>query len=146
MERRSVELSAYPNLIVVILGFKVRRLAGFRTLFGLGKGLRSIKTDIPDGLLADETFLFGLTHIGIRQYWRDLDSLERFTKSEPHADWWRNIRKHGRGAGFWHESYRMQGGMEAIYIDMPKPMGFGRFAEQKRPVGPYMSARERLAA
>lgn len=145
-ERRSIDLSAYPDLVVVMLGFKVRRLVGFRTLFGLGKGLRAIKTAPPDGLLADENFLFGLTHIGIRQYWRDLDSLERFTRSAPHSDWWRDIKRYGRGAGFWHESYRMAGGMEAIYIDMPGPIGFGRFAPDKRPVGPFMTARERLRA
>lgn len=144
-ERRSVDLSAYPDLVVVILGFKVRRLVGLLTMFGIGTGLRAIKADPPDGLLADENFLFGLTHVGIRQYWRDLDSLERFTRSEPHAEWWRNVKKHGRGAGFWHESYRMKGGMEAIYIDMPGPIGFGRFAESRRPVGPFLSARERLA-
>lgn len=144
--RRSADLSDYPDLVVVILGFKVRRLTGLRSFMGLGKGLRMMKTAPPDGLLADENFLFGLSHIGIRQYWRDLDSLERFTRSAPHDDWWRNMERNSRGAGFWHETYMRRGGMEAVYINMPGPMGFGRFAPDRSPVGPFMSARERLAA
>jgi hypothetical protein len=26
--------------------------------------------------------------------------------------------------GFWHETYLMTGGMEAIYDDVPEPIGF----------------------
>jgi len=144
-QRRSVDLSAYPDLIVVILGFRVRRLRGIATLLGIGRGLDAIRRDPPEGLLADEQFLFGLNHIGIRQYWRDLESLEAFTRSEPHARWWRDFLKDSGGAGFWHESYSARG-MEAIYIDMPAPMGFGRFAPEMKPVGPFLSARQRLKA
>ena len=32
------------------------------------------------------------------------------------------------GTGFWHETYLMQGGMEAIYDDVMQPIGFLRFA------------------
>jgi hypothetical protein len=100
---------------------------------------------MPEGLLLDETLIYGWNHIGMRQYWRDLDSLERFTRSEPHRAWWRDFSKGGVGAGFWHETYRRQGGIEAIYIDMP-PVGLGRFAPERAPVGAFLSARERLTA
>ncbi|HKT96142.1 MAG TPA: DUF4188 domain-containing protein [Paraburkholderia sp.] len=143
--RRSVDLSAYPDLVVIILGFRVRRLRGIASVFGIGKGLRQIALDPPPGLLSSEQFLFALNHIGIRQYWRDLESLEAFTRSEPHSRWWREFLRDSGGAGFWHESYSRQG-MEAVYIDMPGPVGFDRFAPERRPVGPFMSARARMAA
>jgi hypothetical protein len=143
--RRSVDLSAYPDLVVIILGFRVRRLRGLATVLGIGKGLRQITVDPPPGLLSSEQFLFALNHVGIRQYWRNLESLEAFTRSEPHSRWWRDFLRDSGGAGFWHESYSRQG-MEAVYIDMPGPVGFGRFAPERRPTGPFMSARQRMAA
>ena len=143
--RRSVDLSDYPNLVVIILGFRVRRLRGIATLLGVGKGLRQIELNPPDGLLANEQFLFALNHVGIRQYWRDLESLEAFTRSEPHAQWWRGFLRDSGGAGFWHESYSRHG-MEAVYIDMPGPVGFDRFAPERQPTGPFMTARQRMLA
>ena len=47
------------------------------------------------------------------------------------------------GGGFWHETYRLRGGMEAIYLDMPG-LGFGRFAPPLAPDGPFLSARQRI--
>ena len=143
--RSSVDLSAWPDLVVVYLGFRVTRLRGVATLLGLGRGINAVARDKPDGLLAHEGVFFGLTHIGMRQYWRDLESLERFTKSEPHRTWWRDFLKDTGGSGFWHETYCMKGGMEAIYISMPAPVGFGLFAAERRPQGPFMTARQRLA-
>ncbi len=143
--RRSVDLSAWPDLVVVYLGFRVTRLRGVAAVLGLGRGINDVARNKPDGLLAHESVFFGLTHIGMRQYWRDLESLERFTRSEPHRTWWRDFLKGGSGAGFW-QTYRVKGGMEAVYIDMPGPVGFGLFAEARRPEGPFMSARQRLAA
>ena len=33
--------------------------------------------------------------------------------------------------GFWHEAYFMRGGMEAVYDDVPGPLGFGQFAQMR---------------
>ena len=57
----------------------------------------------------------------MRQYWRDLDSLERWTRSEPHRRWWQDFLKDSGGTGFWHEAYFMRGGLNAIYDDMARP-------------------------
>lgn len=142
-QRRSVDLSAYPDLIVIILGLRVRRLRGIATLLGIGRGLQGIDRDRPDGLLSSEQFLFALNHVGIRQYWRDMDSLEAFTRSEPHAAWWRGFLRDSGGTGFWHESYSRRG-MEAVYIDMPHGVGFDRFAPNRQPTGSFMTARQRM--
>lgn len=143
--RQSVQLSDYPDMIVIMLGFRATSLRGLLSLFKIGSGLRSMAMKRPDGLLAHEQLLFGFNHVGIRQYWRDLDSMEAFTRSAPHAGWWRDFPKMGKGAGFWHETYSRSGAMEALYVNMEQPVGFGKFAPALNPVGPFRSARRRMA-
>jgi Monooxygenase af470-like len=58
-------------------------------------------------------------HAGMRQYWRDFQSLETWVRSEPHTVWWQNFVRHSGGTGFWHDTYFMRGGTEAIYDDVP---------------------------
>lgn len=144
-KRTSIDLAAYPDLIVVYLGYRATTWRSTRMLFSIGRDLRRIRSSKPDGLLAHESVLFGWRHIGMRQYWRDLPSLEAFTRSNPHKAWWRALGRDPGGAGFWHETYRRSGGMEALYLNMP-PFGFATFAQARAPVGPFMTARSRLAA
>ena len=146
VRRDTVDLSAYPDLCVVMLGIRIR---GWRGLFAarrIGPGLAGVTRDFPDGLLAHETVFYGLRHFGMRQYWRDRDSLERFTRSAPHAQWWSDFLKRYDGAGFWHETYCRSGEMEAVYLDTGTPVGFARFAPKADPDGPLKSMRGRLAA
>ena len=82
--RQSVDLSGYPDLVVVYLGYRAKSLKVVRSLLRIGRGLRSIKKDPPDGLLAHEGLWFGLMHPGFRQYWRGFDSLEAFTRAPQH--------------------------------------------------------------
>ena len=145
-DRESVDLSGYPDLVVVYLGFRVGTWRGLKALFGIGRGLMDIQRDKPDGLLAHENLVFGLNHIGLRQYWRDFESLEAFTRSEPHRTWWRAFGRDRSGTAFWHEAYRLSGGMEAIYVGLPRPIGLARFASARKPEGPFLSSRQRLAA
>ena len=79
----------------------------------------------------------------MREYWRDFESLERWTRSEPHRIWWQKFLKDTGGTGFWHETYFMRGGMEAIFDDLDKPVGMMRFAEVKPARGPMFGARAR---
>ncbi|HUZ63482.1 MAG TPA: DUF4188 domain-containing protein [Acetobacteraceae bacterium] len=144
--RRSVDLSAYPDLVVIYLGFRLRGPRGVWSALRIGRGGRPMLASRPEGLLAHETIFFGLAHFGFRQYWRDLECLERFTRSEPHRGWWTGFLKDQGGAGFWHETYTARGGMEAIYVNMPASVGFAAFAPPRQPQGPYMSARGRIAA
>jgi len=67
-------------------------------------------------------------HVGMRQYWRDVDSLLTWTRSEPHRQWWQSFLKDSGGTGFWHETYFRRGGMEAIYDDVLPAIGFMGFA------------------
>jgi hypothetical protein len=79
----------------------------------------------------------------MRQYWRDLESLERWTRSEPHRRWWHQFLHDSGGTGFWHEAYFMRGGIEAIYDDTEVPLGMGKFAPELPARGAMFSARRR---
>lgn len=142
--RETVDLSAYPELVVVYLGMRVTSWRGLKTIISTGRGIIQAVAARPDGLLAHEFMLFGPLHAGMRQYWRNQESLEAFTRAAPHKDWWAGFTRDDGGTGFWHEAYRMQGGMEAIYLGMPGALGFGRFAPATAPEGPFMTSRGRF--
>jgi len=147
VNRQTVDLSQYPNLVVVYLGMRVNRLTGLKTLFGFGPQISNSVAAKPNGLLLHENFLFSFfpVHAGMRQYWRDMESLLAWTRSEPHRLWWKSFLRDSGGTGFWHETYLMRGGMEAIYDDVAKPIGFMRFAPLKVARGPMFSAAHRAA-
>jgi len=147
VDRRTVDLSAYPDLVVIYLGMRVNAWRGLKTLLGLGPQIDASHKAKPDGLLLHENLIFSLipVHGGMRQYWRDWDSLEKWARSEPHRICWQNFVKDSGGTGFWHETYFMRGGIEAIYDDMPKPIGMLNFAPTKPARGPMFSARTRAA-
>jgi hypothetical protein len=145
VQRRTVDLSGYPNLVVIYLGMRVNAFVGFKTLAGYGPQIARSVDAQPDGLLLHETFMFSLfpPHAGIRQYWRDYEALERWARSEPHRLWWKQFLRNSGGTGFWHEAYFMAGGMEAVYVDMVRDTGFLRFAPQRPARGAMFSSRAR---
>jgi hypothetical protein len=144
--RETVDLSSYPDLVVIDLGFQVRRLAGIPALWRIGKGLGEIARTRPPGLLGSRQMLIAWNHVGIRQYWSDQASLLAFTKQQPHAGWWRVFLSDTHGSGFWHEACFASGGMEAVYVNVPERTGFAAFAPVVAPVGPLMTAHGRLSA
>ena len=93
VERRTVNLSAYPDLVVIYLGMRVNRIAGIKTLLGFGPKISSSAAAQPDGLLRHETIIYSLfpMHVGMRQYWRDANSLLEWTRSDPHRQWWQSF-------------------------------------------------------
>ena len=145
VDRRTVDLSGYPDLVVVYLGMRVRRLRGMRRLLGLGPQIQASWEERPDGLLLHENLIWSLLppHAGMRQYWRDYESLERWTRSEPHQRWWREFLSDSGGTGFWHEAYFMGGGAEAVYDDVGAPIGFAAFAPVQPARGAMFSGRRR---
>lgn len=146
IQRQTVDLSAYPDLVVIYLGMKVRTIAGMKTLISFGPKISTAVKAKPDGLLLHESLLFSLfpLHTGMRQYWRDFQSLENWARSLPHQDWWTSFVKDSGGTGFWHETYFMRGGMEAIYDDLDELVGLSRFAPITPAKGAMFSARQRL--
>lgn len=147
VDRRTVDLSGYPDLVVIYLGMRVNRLTGFKTLLGFGPKISGSVADKPDGLLLHETIIYSMfpPHVGMRQYWRDMVTLLAWTRSDPHRAWWKSFLKNSGGTAFWHETYLKAGGMEAIYDDVEQPFGFLRFAPAVPARGPMFSASYRAA-
>jgi hypothetical protein len=145
VDRRTIDLSAYPDLVVIYLGMRVNVWAGLKTVLNFGTQISDSVKAKPDGLLLHEDVIFSLfpPHAGMRQYWRDFESLERWVRSAPHRDWWQRFLKDSGGTAFWHESYFMRGGIEAIYDDMPVPFGMMKFAPVVPARGPMFGARAR---
>ena len=116
VKRRTVDLSGYPDLVVIYLGMRVNAWYGLKTLMGFGPRIQAAVDAAPPGLLLHEPVVYSLfpPNVGMRQYWKDFDSLERWARSEPHAAWWRQFLRDSGGTGFWHETYFMRGGMEAV--------------------------------
>ncbi len=142
-ERLSIDLSATPDLVVIYLGYRVNNWRGIPGLLRIGRGLAEVQRNPPDGLLSHETMFYSLLHPGFRQYWRDFDSLERFTRAPQHKAWWRDFARAADGNGIWHETYRLRGGMEAIYSGVPG-IGLASFAASRAPLGAFASARQRV--
>jgi len=147
VNRKGVDLTAYPALVVIYLGMRVKTPAGLKTLFGLGPQIDKSAKARPDGLLHFENnIIFSVFpfHVGMRWYWRDFESMEKWTRSPPHREWWQRYLKDSGGTGFWHETYFMGGGMEAIYDDMVTLVGLSAFAPVVDARGSDFSARRRL--
>ena len=71
--RETVDLSAYPELVVIYLGMRVNTITGVKTVLGFGQKISSAVAANPDGLLLLENLFYSLRHVGMRQYWRDLN-------------------------------------------------------------------------
>jgi hypothetical protein len=145
VNRRTVDLSGYPDLVVIYLGMRVNTLTGLKTLLGFGPKIAKSVEARPDGLLLHENLIYSLLppHMGMRQYWRDFESLESWARSEPHRVWWQQFLRDSGGTGFWHEAYFMRGGMEAVYDDIVNDTGFLRFAPVQAARGRMFTARGR---
>ncbi len=145
VRRETVDLSAYPDLVVIYLGMQARSLRGVGTILKLGPQIQKAVEAKPDGLLLHENLLFSLVplHVGMRQYWRSFDELEKWAKLLPHQTWWQNFLKDPGGTGFWHETYFRRGGIEAIYDATGSRIGLSAFAPVVDAHGPLFSARER---
>jgi hypothetical protein len=143
--RRTVDLSGFPNLVVIYLGMRVNHLTGIKTLLGFGPKISDSVKANPPGLLLHEPIIYSLfpANVGMRQYWRDLESLLAWSRSEPHRIWWKAFLKNSGGTGFWHETYLMKGGMEAIYDDVARPLGMMQFAPVVEPRGSMFTAAHR---
>src|SRR6476646_9496591 len=127
--RETVNLSQYPDLVVIYLGMRVNTVTGIKTLLGFGPKISASFEARPDGLLLHESVFYSLRHVGMRQYWRDFESLRQWSRSAPHRTW--------------HQTYLRRGGVEAVYVDMEKRTGMAAFAPLEPARGAMFSARKR---
>ena len=146
VKRQTVDLSAFPDLVVIYLGMRVNQWRGLGKLLSIGPQIQKSVAEKPDGLLLHENMLFSFfpLHVGMRQYWRDFASLEAWTRAGFHRGWWKDFLRDSGGTGFWHETYFLRGGVEAIFDDIPSPIGLMQFAPLREAQGSMFAARQRL--
>jgi hypothetical protein len=144
-DRRTPDLSEFPDLVVIYLGMKVREPRGIKTLLSFGPKINRAVAQKPDGLLLHENILFSLfpPHFGMREYWRDFESLERWSRSGVHKEWWQQFLRDPAGTGFWHELYVRNAEIEGTFISIDQT-GLSRFAPTVPSRGTMFSARRRL--
>ena len=147
-QRMAVDLSAYPDLVVIYLGMRVEEPRGYETLQRLGPQIQASVEEQPDGLLLHENLSYSEEplHVGMRQYWRDLDALESWSRTLPHKAWWSEYLRDRGGTSFWHETYFRRGGFESVFVDCDEPLGLLRIAPSAPAKGPMLSARQRRDA
>lgn len=141
----AVDLSAYPDLVVIFLGMRVEEPRGFETLGRLGPEIQAAVDEQPDGLLLHENLTFSEDplHVGMRQYWRDHDALETCTRTLAHKTWWSEYLRDRGGTSFWHETHFRRGGIESIFVDTGETVGLSRIGPAVPAVGPMSAARAR---
>ena len=146
IQRMTADLSAYPDLVVIYLGMRAQSMRGLITLGTFGPGIAKAVAEKPDGLLLHEQLFYSVfpLHVGMRQYWRDFDSLEKWSRSLPHKQWWAEFVRKPAGVGFWHETYFRRGGFESVYDELAEPVGFLKFGTPVKAEGPMFSARQRM--
>jgi fumigallin biosynthesis monooxygenase-like protein len=145
--RTTADLSEYPELVVIYLGMRADEPRGAKTVEELAPQIQASVDDEPDGLLLHEEVVFpndDAPHYGMRQYWRDFDSLEAWARSLPHKAWWTDYLRDRGGTSFWHETYFRKGGIETAFVDVDGSIGLNRFAPMVRSEGPMFSARLRV--
>jgi hypothetical protein len=150
ISRETTDLSGYPDLVVVYLGMKAHSFGGFLSLMKLGPQIMKAVERKPEGLLHHEgniiMSLFPL-HVAMREYWRDFESLEKWTRELPHMQWWKDFLARPTGVSFWHETYSIRGGIESVFLatkengSRPGLLGFAPIVE---PNAAMFSARRRL--
>lgn len=147
VNRTVVDLSEYPDLVVIYFGLRIQSPRGILTTLRLGKAIDTALHQRPNGLLKHELLLFGLFpfQIGMRQYWRNFEAMEAWSHQQPHRDWWEAFMRQPRGIGLWHEIYTQQHGIEGIYDNLSRAVGMSRFAPVQSAHGKRSSARGRLA-
>lgn len=144
--RQTIDLSGYPELVIIYLGMRANSPRGVGTLLRTGPRIKAAVAERPDGLLLHENLIYGMfpPHFGMRQYWRDFESMETWARTGTHAQWWRNLLANPRGVGFWHETHFADGGTEALYINAAKPTGLMAFAPVNEARKSMYTARRRL--
>ena len=140
------------SFVVFLIGMRVNRIFAVRkwlpTAQAMTTMLRALYTYPDKGFMGGQTILYW-RGLGLIQYWRSFDDLERFARSpaEPHLAAWRRFNQ-TIGAdgtvGFWHETYMIEPGKhESVYGNMPR-FGLAAAAKHVPAVGRRETARRRI--
>ncbi|MEO1378499.1 MAG: DUF4188 domain-containing protein [Cyanobacteria bacterium J06635_10] len=114
--------------VVFLIGMRINKIFAvnkwFPTAMAMTPMLRTLYKHPEKGFLGGETFVYW-RGVGLIQYWRSFEDLERFARSpeEPHLSAWQRFNRDvgaDGSVGIWHETYLIErGNYEAIYGNMP---------------------------
>src|SRR5262245_37738584 len=138
--------------VVFLIGMRINRLLAvgrwLPTAQAMTRMLRSLRVHPEKGFMGAEPFLYP-GGLGLIQYWRSFEELERFARSpsEPHLAAWRRFNRTvgaDGSVGIWHETYLVEAGKhEALYGNMPL-FGLAAATRHVPAVGRRDTARRRL--
>jgi Monooxygenase af470-like len=146
--------AAYTDepFVVFIIGMRINRFFSLRKwTFGAASFVRmliDLRRNPEKGYLGGQQIIYP-RGIGMIQYWRSFEDLERFARSQTdlHVPVWRRYNQmvgSDGSFGIWHESYLVQpGAYEAIYDNMPA-FGLGTVMNHSPAIGRRETARRRL--
>jgi Domain of unknown function (DUF4188) len=138
--------------VVFIIGMRINRFFSFRKwIFGAAsfvRMLRNLQSNPEKGFLGGQQIVYP-RGIGMIQYWRSWEDLERFARApaDLHVPTWRRYNQmvgNDGTFGIWHESYLVEPTkFEAIYDNMPV-FGLATVLDHVPAVGRRETARRRL--
>ncbi|MDQ2906608.1 MAG: DUF4188 domain-containing protein [Chloroflexota bacterium] len=114
--------------VVFLIGMRINRFSAFRkwltTAMAMRSMLRLLHRHPGTGALGSQ-LIFYWRGIGVIQYWRSFDDLEKFARSkdDPHLAAWQRFNKaigSDGSVGIWHETFLVEAGRyEGVYNNMP---------------------------
>lgn len=114
--------------VVFLIGMRINKIFAVNkwvpTAMAMTPMLRTLYEHPDKGFLGGESFLYW-RGVGLIQYWRSFEDLERFARSpeEPHLKAWQRFNRvvgTDGSVGIWHETYLINpGNYKAIYGNMP---------------------------
>ena len=138
--------------VVFLIGMRINRFFAFRkwipTALAMGPMLRTLFQHPEKGFLGGE-LIFYWRGVGLIQYWRSFEDLEKFARNreDPHLHAWQRFNKaigSDGSVGIWHETYLVEPGRyEAVYGNMPV-FGLASATKHVPAVGRRETARRRL--
>ncbi len=138
--------------VVFLIGMRINRFFAFRkwipTALAMGPMLRTLFQHPEKGFLGGE-LIFYWRGVGLIQYWRSFEDLEKFARNreDPHLRSWQRFNKaigSDGSVGIWHETYLVEPGCyEAVYGNMPV-FGLASATKHVPAVGRRETARRRL--
>ena len=144
---------AEGTFVVILIGMRISQVRDVRkwlpTFTAMVRMLPGLFKHPEKGFLGAQTIYYW-RGIGLVQYWRSFEDLERFARSpsEPHLAAWRRFNRvvgyRDGSVGFWHESYLIDPRRyEAVYGNMPV-FGLAKATTHLPAVGRRETARARL--
>ena len=140
--RITVDLSQFPDLVVIYLGMRAKTPRGLRTLLSFGPKIQASVTAAPDGPLLHEYLLYSLS-LRTSACASTGATSTRWSagRTIPHAAWWRDFLPTGRHRLLARDVLRRRA-VESVFSTCR--LGTHRVAPNQPARGSLFSARRRL--